>query len=299
MKAFILSICLLSSFSANVVEAARPELSVTIPYMERASAHLVYAESLLNVALALSEDKYGPYKIVQQEQQTVIRRQLLELEKGDSLSVAVSMPTTEWMVRARVVQFPIMKGLPSYRMFFAHEKNRESINKIATLDALRELKIGQGQGWSTGKILEANGFQVVYGGPYKTLIPMLTSDRFQLLMRGVYEMEPEAEAYQDVMPELGMVDGIAVYTYLPMYFFVSKKQPQLAMRIEYGLKKAHANGQLDVMLEKYFSGSLSLLHAKQRKVFYLNNANINATFFEHDKPYLLPAISKLEAERSF
>jgi hypothetical protein len=264
--------------------------------MERAGFHRKYADALLELALDLSADKYGPYEIVQQRQQTVIRRQLLELEVGDNLSAAVSMPTPEWLVKARVIRFPIMKGIGSYRMFFAHRKNIPVLNDVADLNALKNFKVGQGPGWSTGKILEDSGFQVVYGGPYETLLPMLVANRFQLLMRGVYEIVPELSQYQLATPELGIVEGFAVYTYLPMYFFVSNNQPELAERLEYGLKAAHASGQLDTLFNKFFGETLDLLNTTQRKIFYLPNTNIDASFYEHDKPYLLDSINKLELE---
>lgn len=271
---------------------------VTIPYMEREGLHREYSNKLLKLALEASKEKYGSYKIIQQEKQTVIRRQLQELEKGENLSVAISMPTPEWLYKARVVQFPIARGLASYRLFFALEKNLPAFNHIESLNTLKTLKIGQGPGWSTAKILEDNGFQVVYAGDYQTLFPMLNADRFQLLMRGVYEIGPELDAYKPSIPELRIVEGFAVYTYLPMYFFVSRKDSVLADRLEYGLKQAHKSGQMDSLFNRYFSGTLQLLNLDQRRIFYLRNTNIDASFYERDKPYLLESINKLEARQS-
>ncbi len=290
----LLALCQ-ATFAARSTEAA--EVVVDIPYMERAGLHLDYAIDLLTLALALSEQRYGPYKIVQQPSQTVIRRQLLELQKNERLSVAISMPMPEWLNNAEQIPFPIMKGLASYRLFFSHRQNLERVNAIEGLAALKTLKIGQGAGWSTAKILEDNGFEVVYGGPYETLFPMLLGDRFQLLMRGVYEIKPELEVYQPDMPDLAMVDEIAIYTYLPMYFFVSRKQPELAERLNFGLKKAHETGQWDALFYHYFSDTLSLLNLETRRVFYLNNTNIDRSFYANDKPYLLPSIVTLESQR--
>lgn len=289
-------LCWLISVPIYAEKAGQTVSVVKIPYMERAGFHREYADALLELALKLSADKYGPYEIVQQRQQTVIRRQLLEIEVGENLSAAVSMPTPDWLAKARIVRFPIMKGMGSYRMFFAHKKNIPALNEVANLNALKSFKVGQGPGWSTGKILEDNGFHVIYGGPYETLLPMLVADRFQLLMRGVYEIVPELGQYQSTTSELGIVEGFAVYTYLPMYFFVSHSQPQLAERLEYGLKAAHASGQLDTLFNQFFGETLDLLNATQRKIFYLPNTNIDTSFYEHDKPYLLESVNQLELE---
>lgn len=269
-------------------------MTVTIPYMEVEASHRRYADAVLAKALELSEPKYGPYQIVMQQQQSVIRRQLVELEKGTSISVAVSMPTPEWLDKALPVRFPLMKGISSYRLFLGHKNNQALFSTIKSLNDLKGLSIGQGPGWSTGKILEDNGFKVVYGGPYSTLIPMLDAHRFQLLMRGIFEVEPELKAHKKTMPELTIVKEFGIYTYLPMYFFVAKNQPLLAERIEYGLKKAHANGQLDKLFNSYFGNELKLLKNKNLTIFYIPNTNIDNSFFQQDKPYLLDSIIRLE-----
>lgn len=269
-------------------------LIVRIPYMERESAHRAYADELLRLALELSKDKYGPYRIIQQRQETVIRRQLLEVETGKNLSLAVSMPTPEWLEKTQIIQVPIMKGLASYRLFLANKNNKPKFKKITRLSELKTLTIGQGQGWSTAKILEDNGFDVMHGGPYPTLIPMLKANRFELLMRSIYEAGPELKAYQHAMPELVIVNEFGLYTYLPMYFFVSKNEPLLAERLTYGLHKAHNNGQLTRLFKHHFSDALELLRNKQRKTFFIPNTNIEKTFFEQDRPYLLKEIIELE-----
>ncbi len=273
-------------------------ITVTIPYMEVEASHRRYADAVLAKALELSKQKYGPYQIVLQQQQSVIRRQLVELEKGTSISVAVSMPTSEWLEKALPVRFPLMKGISSYRLFLGHKNNQPLFSTIKNLNDLKGLSIGQGPGWSTGKILEDNGFKVAYGGPYSTLIPMLDAHRFQLLMRGIFEVEPELKAYKETMPKLTIIKNFGIYTYLPMYFFVARNQPILAERIEYGLKKAHANGQLDKLFNSYFGSELKLLKTKTLNFFYLPNTNIDNSFFQQDKPYLLDSIIRLEEKNN-
>jgi hypothetical protein len=282
--------------SAGLVCAQATETVVKIPYMDRAASHRIYANELLKLALSLSAEKYGPFKITQQKYQTVLNRQLLEIENGQWLSVAVSMPTKEWLSNAQIVNFPIMKGLASYRLFFSLDKTLPQLNQLQSLDALKKLYIGQGRGWSTANILEDNGFTVMYGVSYENLFPMLHADRFQLLMRGIYEIEPEFEEYKHTMPHLRIVDSFAVYTYLPMYFFVNKKQIQLVERLTYGLIRANDSGQLDNLFNHYFAKTVLSLKTP-RKVFFLNNSNIEPSFFVRDGPYLLEEIRQLEKQK--
>lgn len=267
---------------------------VTIPYMERPATHRSYTDELLALALHLSEDKFGPYKIIRQKNETVVGRQLLQLEKGEWLSVATSMPLPTWLEKADMVHFPTMKGLASYRMFFTHYANLSSLNEINSLDVLKKKMIGQGRGWSTAKILEDNGFRVMYGTTYETLFPMLEAHRFPLLMRGIYEIEAEFTVYKKIMPDLSIADNFAIYTYLPMYFFVSKTQPGLSKRLQYGLQKAAQNGQFDALFNQYYASTVAMLQNKPRQIFYLTNTNITASDFNQDEPYLLEYIRQLD-----
>lgn len=297
MKRFLTLTLLISSVSSYAAEHSIAPLRVTIPYMAVEASHRIYADALLAVALKLSEDKYGPYQIIQQKRSTVIRRQLVDLEKG-AVSVALSMPTPEWMERALPVRFPLMKGLSSYRFFLGNRDNHLLFNQVRTLGELKQLSIGQGPGWSTNKILEDNGFNVVYGGPYPTLIPMLEANRFQLLMRSVFEVVPEFNANNKKMPKLMIIENFAVYTYLPMYYFVTKHQPELAERLAYGLIKAHQNGELDKLFNHYFADDLKLLDKDALRIFKIPNTNIDNSFFNADKPYLLNSIVQLETQKS-
>jgi len=271
---------------------------VTIPYMEREASHRVYADKLLVLALELSRERYGPYRVVQQREETVIRRQLLELSRSDGrgqgLSVAVSMPTPEWMEGTLPVRVPIMRGLSSFRFFLGVDSQQPAYDAVRSLDDLKALTIGQGPGWSTVKLLQDHGFQIVIGGAHPTLIPMLHAGRFQLLMRSIFEVEPEWRAQLPAHPGLRVLDRFAIYTYMPMYFFVSRQQPELAERLTYGLQQAYANGRLDALFKQHFGDSLQLLKNKRLQVFRIPNTNIDPSFFERDRPYLLPEIVSLE-----
>lgn len=275
--------------------AAAPAVQVvTIPYMEREAPHRIYADRLLALALSLSSERYGPYRLEQQKQESVIRRQLLELEPGGKLNVAVAIPSPEWLERARPVRFPLMKGLSSFRFFLGNKANQPLYDGVNRVEDLKRLSIGQGPGWSTIKPLQDSGFRIGLGGAHATLIPMLQSGRFQLLMRSVFEVGPELQANRLNHPDLMIVDDFAVFTYMPMYYFVARDQPRLAERIEYGLKLAHASGKMDRLFQQYFGSSLALLKNRQLKVFRIPNTNIDPGFFQRDRPYLLDAVVAAE-----
>ena len=295
MKLYLFIYFLLIVFSSNANSIDKEK--VILPFMDRPAAHRLYADELLALALEVSAEEYGPYEIIQQKEETVVGRQLIELQNVDYLSVAIAMPRKDWLDNAELVPFPIMRGLASYRMFFTQKMHLDTLAKVKTLSDLKLMTIGQGLGWSTAKILQNNGFQVIFGVKYAVLFPMLHANRFQLLMRSIYEIEPEWQRYHSDMPDLRIANDVAVYTYLPMYFFVNKNQPKLAQRLLYGLQHAYKSGQLDSLYQSYFADILKRLNKQERKVFHLINNNIDPSFFVNDKPYLLNKIIALEESK--
>jgi len=256
--------------------------------------HREYANALLDLALAQTVQEYGPYSIREQRGNSVILRHLQEISSSSKLSVAISMPTEEWLEKATIVPFPIMKGLPSYRYFMALDSTAKKIETYGGFRGIKQFSFGQGRGWSTAKILEDNGFDVVYAGGYDTLFQMLKAKRYDLLMRGIYEIVPEYAQFKTHCPELVILEKAAIYTYLPMYFFVNKSLPDLAQRIELGLHKAHQAGVIDTLFYSYFTDPLKRIEISKNDVLYVENTNIDRSFFERDKPYLLPSIIELE-----
>jgi len=264
--------------------------------MERVSPHRVYSHELLRLALELSEDKYGPFELRKQTYQTGLNRQLQNLKSNRNIDVATSMPKESWLESITRVPFPILKGLASYRVFFTTKSLLPQFDNVNSVDALSKFSVGQGIGWSTSNILSRNGIEVVHAPSLETAFNMLHAQRFSLLMRGVYEAIEEHPKYQTPTEELKLVDNFAVFTYLPLYFYVSKENTILAERLEYGLKLANASGKIDELMQLYFSKTFEFLEKNSLKVIYLKNINIDDSFYSSDSPYLLESINQLKTE---
>ncbi|MCU4674145.1 hypothetical protein N7931_00725 [Catenovulum sp. 2E275] len=291
LRFFISIICLLISAKLNAVESNKEPDVVIIPYMDVPATHRLFGRELLALALKLSEDKFGPYQLRIQTKESVIKRQLYELQTGH-LSVATSMPTQDWLTQAQIIQIPIMRGLASYRLFFAYQEELELLSNIQRDDQLKQVLIGQGNGWSTSELLLNNGYQVVFSTKLDSLFKMLKAKRFNLLMRSVYEVEAEYAFYKPMMPELEVVKNFAVFTYLPMYFFVAKNSP-LQSRLTYGLNRAYQTGEADKLFKKYYAKTLEYLSWPDIKIIYLTNSNISCDLYQQDKAYLLEQIKQM------
>ncbi|PCK02567.1 MAG: hypothetical protein COA42_22000 [Alteromonadaceae bacterium] len=281
LTVYVVSICCSSAYAIDRV--------MTTVIDESDIRHLYYRD-LLSLALQSSKDKFGAYEVIYSQKHMPSRRKLAELVSGKNLSIDVSMPKVDWEGKTLVVPFPIYKGLASFRLFLVLEENQALVSRIRSLHGLKFFNIGQGRGWSTNKILEDHGFTVVYGDDYSGLFPMLGAGRFQLLMRGADEILSEIRAFTHLVPSMQVAKNIAVYTYLPQYINVTKKQPKLAKRLEYGLKKAFEEGKLDAIFNQYYARSLEFLGAKNRRIFHLKNTNIDPSLIQRDERYLIPSV---------
>ncbi|WP_185232436.1 hypothetical protein [Teredinibacter franksiae] len=277
--------------------ALASEKIIAIPIVDNNDRRQEHNYELFQIALDASQDKFGPYKLQRAKHFMENQRLLEELVKGDKLTVGTSMYRAEWADKIIYIPFPTLKGLASYRLFLTLPKHQQALSKVNSLDDLKKFKVGQGYGWSTNRILNDHGFKTITSDSYSGLFRMLNAERFPLFMRGVYEILPELETFSHLAPQMEVAKGIAVYTYLPLYFNVTKKQPRLAKRLEYGLHKVFESGEADSLFYRHYQTSIDLLNSDSRKVFHVDNTNLPDDFYTRDKKYLLD-INNVETTRS-
>jgi len=167
------------------------------------------------------------------------------------------------------------------------EENKHLTKNIETVEQLKLLSAGTDNQWSTTIILRENNFNLVLGAHYPTLFKMLANKRFQTFPRGLNEIYLELERFQSTYPNLIADEHVAVFMYLPGYFYVSQKAPRIAERIEYGLIKMFESGDFDEYFYRYFGEDVKRAKLEQRKIFYLDNTNLSPDMYENDKKYLM------------
>jgi len=235
-----------------------------------------YPHKLLSEIFLATEDTYGQAKVTRSTTSMKRKRALLELEKGASLHVMAEAPKPEWEERLITVRIPIRKGLQGYRTFLILKKNQPMLSKIETLEELKILPTGSGEQWSTTRVLKSNGFNLVLGSNYEGLFGMLARERFVTFGRGINETTVEYEDHKDMLPELAIEKDLLLYIPLPTYFFVTPTKPNLAERIETGLKAMIADGSFEKIFEEEFGELIRSANLKNRRIFRINNPNLNS-----------------------
>jgi hypothetical protein len=237
-----------------------------------------YAIELLKQALQKTENSDGPFKMAPAEEMNVGRAiKFLANGKVERVNVIWTTSSENRENSLLPIQIPIRKGLLGYRIFLIKKQDRDKFSAIRTVDELKKLKVGQGQVWNDVKIFKANGFGLVTGSDYEGLFEMLIRGRFDYFSRGINEALNEYEVRKELLPDLFVEETILLYYPWPKYFFTSRKNPELAERIERGLRMMIEDGSFDEYFMKYHQKDIERANLKNRRVFKIHNHLLPST----------------------
>lgn len=218
-------------------------------------------------------------------------KKLLELGQSDIFWAAT---TKEFEATLIPIRIPIFRGLLGHRIAIIPAEHQGKYADIKTKEQLLQLSVGQGQGWTDSRILEANGFNVTVSTDVENLYGMLLANRFDLFFRGIMEPWDEVDQHPDL--PLAVENHLMIIYRMPAYLFITPKKPELAAIIESGLWKAIEDGSFDQVIvnDPFFKEALEKLNANKRNIFYLDNPYLLDTA-PVDDPRLWLDITKLNA----
>ncbi len=263
--------CLVSGVQAQVLEVKYFPTAVS-----KDDKRAEYVIGLLTLALEKTRKSDGPYQMIPVGGINIARAAHW-LKSGDYVNVIWTTPTVDRENSFLPIRIPIRKGLLGYRVFLIQKQDAEKFSTIKTLEDLKRLSVGQGQVWNDGKVFKASGFDVVTGSSYEGLFSMLMNGRFDFFSRGINEAPVEYEMRKDKFPNLFIEESILLYYPWPKYFFTSKENPELADRIERGLRLMLQDGSFDEHLMKYHKIDIEKVNLKNRRLFKIDNPLLPST----------------------
>jgi hypothetical protein len=240
-------------------------------------------QALLELALKKTIPTYGGYRI-QYSTPMNLARGLKEMEKNTQPNLVILTTYNSALQRRGLdyIQFPLDLGMTGYRVCFCRPETEQKLKHNLSLQALQDLKIGQGTEWADSYILEKNQFTVVKVAETKHLLRMVAFGRVDLFCRGANELQPEH--LQDANSlGLQLASDFALHYPLPRFFLLSKNNRQAKLRIEKGLKLAQADGSLLALQRQLYGSSIREARLHARKIFELENpdaANWTSNFHE-------------------
>ncbi len=214
-------------------------------------------------------------RIVQAETQYSRDRLLQELILGETIHVVAEAPKPGWEEKLIPIRVPIRKGIQGYRLFLINAQDQPALSKVGSLEELMSFATGSGAQWSTRRVMEEAGFDVVVSEDYTRLFDMLKLRRFVTFGRGINEVFNEQASFSGQNKDLVVEKSLCLFIPLPTYFFVSPAHPELAKQIEAGLKKMIADGSFDEHFLAYHRDDILRARLSKRKIFSISNSNLS------------------------
>lgn len=267
LNAYLLSafsgLCLLL-FTHSVAGAATV---IHYPRAESAADERVnYYSQLLTLCLTKSGKAYQPEPTrfhVEQERGL----QLVEFNRGLEVIWTFTTPTRE--EKLMPIRIPIDRGLFGWRVFLIKESDQPLFDAIENPEQLARLRAGQGHDWPDTDILKANHFFVSGSTTYEGLFDMLARNHIQYFPRSLLEIELELNSH----PNHGLAIESHLVLHYPtaLYFFVNKKNTELAADIEKGLRIAIEDGSFKKLFDHHFNDTIRRSDLSKRKIISINN----------------------------
>ena len=243
--------------------------SGTLRYPRRADGdefRSAYALAQLQLAL----DKAGsPLRLEPSHYSMEQERALVNLEHNDRLDIAWSMTSIEREQRLLAVRIPLDKGLFGWRLALLPKNRAQLLKEVRNLDDLRQFSAGQGHDWPDSDILRGHGLPVRVSSNYGSLFRMLQAQRFDYFPRSVIEIWDELEHPR--AKQLVVDPHVLLHYPTAMYFFFSRKRPELAETVRIGMEKAIADGSFERLFQQHFAASLQRAQLDQRQLIELHN----------------------------
>lgn len=241
-----------------------------------------YQVAALHLALGLTQKEYGPYEITRLDDPLSNARLMREINAAAMVNVHAA-PAFSRAHRFRdyvneiaiMIELPVLQGLLGYRQLIVPHKALPHFERISDTE-LRDLVAGQGREWTDVGIYRHNGYKVNEEGENTQLLQMLLAGRFDYLPMSIIEVD-DVIARAENPALLAKVESLMIFYPQPVYFYVSRKTPEHAQRLELGLKKAIANGSLEKLVREHFGKEIAQLNQPTNRWLYLENPSVPTT----------------------
>ena len=220
-------------------------------------------------------------------------RALLQLKNNDNIDIYWAGSSINREKELRAIKIPLLKGLLGYRVFIIKKKDRYLFDKITNIEELKKLTACQGTHWPDTKILENSNFNLIKNTNYESMFLQVNSNRCSYFPRGIHEAYSEIDARKTSYSELILYDKLILYYPFPMYFFVSKENEKLALKIETRLLEMIENGNFNKHLKEstITKHLFPMKNWNNKKIFKISNPLLStSTNINDEKFWILPNI---------
>lgn len=267
--------CLVLNSLTTAVFACDLDIGIKEPNTERDK--LVF--SLLK--LSLSKTDYTP--CFQYIPNHITRSREIRFIQSGAARILWASPGSAVEGDLRAVRIPVFKGMTGYRLLLVRHGDEERFKNIATLDDLREMRVGVGARWGDRLVYEAAGLPIQTAS-FNTLWQMLEMSRFDYMTLGIHEPWNSLKRHDESI----VVEPRLLLTYeMAAYFYVGKEDQMLHKALSSGMDRALKDGSYDKMLfsSKLIREAVQNAGIKDRHVLHIPNPHVPADFPRQIKEY--------------
>lgn len=283
MKRLVSVLLWLVLFACAYVHSADCDFEVKHQLIESDRGKLI--QSLLGLALSKS-DRTACYS--QAESPMTLARKTLEAQKGN-LSVVWAGSGSDIEEKLRAIRIPVFKGLVGYRLLVIRADDQARFDQVQTLKDFQSFKAGIGERWADRAALESAGIPVELSAYGRRLWPMLSSQRFDFIPYGIYEVWHQLPRWGQ---ELTIERNLLLHYPIGFYFYVNKEDDALHAAITKGMEAAIADGSYDRLLfsSPAMQAAVTKTNLLTRRVIYLQNPDVpEDTPFDRKELWMTPA----------
>lgn len=303
---FIITSCLLASTQVNAIAA--PGTAAGETHTQRGTGNVIskapsyvfwqgeasearrpFEAELMHMIFRLSEPKFGPANLEISQWDISTLRSLQLMRDGEKIQIQIAPFFIQFFSPDAVkpLPFPVMKNLLGYRQLVVRREDLDKFRNIQSKEEFTKLSSGQGPGWGDTFIFRSNKIRVFEAPDFLGMFAMLDHKRFDYIPLGVTEIketmaQPEIQSYN-----FAVVDNVLLHYPWPFHIIVSKKHPELATRLEYGMRAAMENGEYDALFQRYFGDLINELNSRHNQVIQLGLPEYMKMY--ETKPTLMPS----------
>jgi hypothetical protein len=258
------------SYAVDIIKMHRPILSE-----DKRSEH---KHEVLVRALEISEQDYGPFTLEFVDVDMTTTRALRSIDTDKIINVFIAAASNDWDSIATPIKVPIRLGQLSYRLLLVNKSNLDKFKTIDSLTELKELTAGVQQGWTINDVFKTTNIKTVQASNFEGLFFMLENNRFDYFPRAIYEAYNELKNRQNIFKDIVVEPTLALYIPSASYVYVSKNEPKIANRLEFGLQKLAKSGELKALFNKYYKEDIIRANLQQRKIIKIKNPYFNEQY---------------------
>ncbi|WP_075186281.1 hypothetical protein [Teredinibacter haidensis] len=238
-----------------------------------------FDQAVVWLALEKSREGYGPFQLRTYQKALNFERERIESARADTYNIhiapyySVTLENTNTFIR---VKEPIIEGFLGYRQLVIRKQDLDKFAQIQSKEQLAALTAGQGIRWPDVEIMRNNQLKVIESLEINSLFAMLNKKRFDYIPMGANEAAGTLDTVTHVIPDLTIAPNIILYYPLSIFIFVTGNNPQLAERLESGLRKAKSDGSYESLFQLHFSHILEQINQPGLQLITLENTKVSA-----------------------